>query len=95
MIVAYGDADGVRRVALGAEEESVPLACEERDGDADALARAAATDAASGIGVGVDAMRAVLRLAAWPHAPYVDTAAADARRVGHAAARLVKRVPMT
>ena len=92
MIVAYLSA-GARDVAAGCEEESVPLALEMREGSAAVLARAAARAAPAGIGVGGDATTIVIALATWPH-PYVSAPVADARVIGHAAARLAARRPL-
>ncbi len=92
MIVAYLSA-GARDVAAGCEEESVPLTLEVREGAAAALARCAAREAPSGIGIGGDAATLVIALATWPH-PYISAPVGEARRIGHAAARLAARRPL-
>lgn len=92
MIVAFL-AEGAREVAAGCEEESVPVRMELRQGTAAQLAREAARAAPAGIGVGGDAATLVIALAGWPE-PYVTAPVAQARMVGHAAARLAARRPL-
>jgi len=92
VIVAYLTA-GARDVAAGCEEESVPARVEQRDGVAAELARVAAREAPAGIGVGGDGTTLVVALAGWPE-PYITTPVAQARDVGHLAARLAARRPL-
>ena len=86
-------ADGAlkRDLAAGFEEEGVPLRCEPASGDAEALARAAAREAELGLGVGGDASRLVLVLAAAPGRPYLSAPPGSARAFAQAAARVVAR----
>jgi hypothetical protein len=81
-------------LAAGFEEEGVPLELVRGSGDAFALAREAAGRSSLGLGVGGDASCIVLVLAAAPASPYLEAPAADARRFGHAAARVAARRPL-
>jgi hypothetical protein len=83
-----------KALAAGFEEEGVPLMVEVTDGPVEALARQAARRTVLGIGIGADAERLVLTLAAAPGRPYLAADAADARCFGHAAARLAARRPL-
>jgi hypothetical protein len=83
-----------RALAAGCEEEGVPLRCEPASGEAHALARAAARRSPLGLGIGGDAERLVLVLAAAPGRPYLEAASRAARGFGHAAARVAARRPL-
>ena len=83
-----------RDLAAGFEEEGVPLRCEQARGDAEALARAAARDADLGLGIGGDAGRLVLVLAAAPGRPYLEAPPDRARTFARAAARVAARRPV-
>ena len=85
--------EGGRDVAAGCEEESVPSRIEQRAGAAAELARGRRALAPAGVGVGGDATTLVVALAAWPE-PYVTAPVAQARAVGHLAARLAARRPL-
>jgi hypothetical protein len=92
--VLTGDAAQGAAIAAGCEEEGVPCEVEVDATPASALERArrAATTAPLGIGVGGDADRVVVALAAAPGQAYV--VAPDARAAGHAAGRLAARRPV-
>jgi hypothetical protein len=81
-------------LAAAFEEEGVPLACEQAAGDALPLAREAARRSPLGLGIGGDAERLVLVLAASPARSYLEARAAEARAFGHAAARVAARRPL-
>jgi hypothetical protein len=83
-----------RNLAAGFEEEGVPLHCELASGDAATLARAAAGDADLGLGIGGDAHRLVLVLAAAPGRPYLEAPTERARAFARAAARVAARRPV-
>lgn len=95
VVALLADPRPAAALAAGFEEEGVPLACEPA-GAADvlALAREAAGRSALGLGIGGDAERLVLALAAWPGRPYLELATAQARSFGHAAARVAARRPL-
>jgi Dehydratase medium subunit len=81
-------------LAAGFEEEGVPLEIVVKEGSPEALAREAARRAALGLGIGGDRDRLVVALAAFPGRPYLEAKAADARAMGHDAARLAARRPL-
>jgi hypothetical protein len=91
LLAGPGTASGL---AAGFEEEGVPLELAWGTGEAFALAREAAGRSSLGLGVGGDARRVVLVLTAAPASPYLEAPAADARRFGHAAARVAARRPL-
>lgn len=62
--------------------------------DALTLAREAARRSVLGLGIGGDAERLVLVLAASPGRPYLELAVSQARAFGHAAARVAARRPL-
>ncbi len=94
-VLALLDCDGpARGLAAGFEEEGVPLTVERRSGEAFALAREAARLSPIGLGVGADAARLVLVLAAAPGRPYLTETPGQARAFGHAAARLAAGRPL-
>lgn len=82
-------------LALGFEEEGVPVTVEAAQGAPDALARRAAGSAVLGIGIGGDGHRLALVLAGWPARPYLEASASAAREFGAAAARIAARRPLT
>jgi hypothetical protein len=94
VVALLSDRSCERGLAAGFEEEGVPLAGEHAVGDAEALAREAAARSALGVGVGGDAQRLVLVLAAAPHRPYLDSPIGLARAFGHAAARITAHRPL-
>jgi N-acetylmuramic acid 6-phosphate (MurNAc-6-P) etherase len=94
VILVLGPAAALRAIAAGIEEEGVPFDAAERTGDAAALGREAALAAPAGIGVGADAHRVVVCLAAHGRAPYVELAADRGRLAGHVAGRLTSRRPL-
>jgi hypothetical protein len=94
VIVALAPAAMLVQIAAGIEEEGVPFEAIERSGGAFELAREAARGAPGGIGIGGDADRVVVCLAAWAHEPYLDLPATSARQAGHAAGRLTTRRPL-
>jgi hypothetical protein len=81
-------------LAAGFEEEGVPLRCEPAAGEAFALARDAARRSPLGLGVGADAQRLVLVVAAAPARPYLEAPPENARAFGHAAARVAAQRPL-
>jgi hypothetical protein len=94
-VVALLAGDAVERGLTAAfEEEGVPLVCEPSLGEVASLAREAASRSVFGLGVGGDVERLVLVLAAAPGCPYLESAAAQAREFGHAAARVAARRPL-
>lgn len=82
-------------IAAGCEEEGVPcdVAVDATTASALDRARRAAATAPLGIGIGGDAERVVVALAAAPGQAYI--VAPDARAAGHAAGRLAARRPLT
>jgi hypothetical protein len=83
-----------KELAAGFEEEGVPLRCEPGSGEPLVLAREAARRSPLGLGIGGDARLLVLALAAAPSRPYLEASSADARRFGHAAARVAAHRPL-
>lgn len=81
-------------LAAGFEEEGVPLRSSPAEGDALGLARAAARDAPLGLGIGGDAQRLALVLAAAPGRPYVEAPPERARAFAQQAARITARRPL-
>jgi len=81
-------------LVAGFEEEGVPLAVVVTEGSPEALAREAARRAALGLGIGGDRDRLVLVLAAFSGRPYLEAKAAEARAMGHDAARIPARRPL-
>ena len=81
-------------LAAGFEEEGVPLVVESAEGDALELARAAARRSLLGLGIGGDLDRLALVLAASSARAYLESPPADARSLGHAAARIAARRPL-
>lgn len=81
-------------LAAGFEEEGVPLTIRVAEGAPHALAREAARLAVLGLGLGGDAGRLVLVLAAAPGHPYVEGRASDARSFAQNAARVAARRPL-
>ena len=81
-------------LALGFEEEGVPVAVEAAVGEPEALARRAANRALLGIGIGGDGERLALVLLGSRGQPYLAAPAAAARRLGHDAARIAARRPL-
>ena len=81
-------------LAAGFEEEGVPLTIEIAEGTPQALAREAARKAVLGLGLGGDAERLVLVLAAAPGGPYLQGPASDARSFAQNAARVAARRPL-
>jgi hypothetical protein len=94
VVALLADDGPTRRLAAGFEEEGVPLDLGPSSGEAFALAREAARRSHLGLGVGGDAVRLVLVLTAAPATAYLEAPAADARRFGHAAARVAARRPV-
>jgi hypothetical protein len=95
MIVAFvHDETMARAIAASFEEEGVPVSITVAAGDAETLARCAARDAPAGIGIGGDADRLVVTLAAASGSPYLTGTPAAARHLGTCAARLVRRGPL-
>ena len=88
------DAAVARAIAASFEEEGVPVTVERVAGAALVLARRAAREAPAGIGIGGDAERLVIVLAAAAGTAYVERPTAEARLVGTCAARLVRRCPL-
>jgi N-acetylmuramic acid 6-phosphate (MurNAc-6-P) etherase len=83
-----------REVVAGLEEEGVPFAIGVECSDAMALGRRAAAASALGIGIGGDAARLVVVLAASAGRPYIEGTVADARTIGQQAARIAARRPL-
>jgi hypothetical protein len=81
-------------LAAGFEEEGVPLTIEIAEGAPQALAREAATQAALGLGLGGDAERLILVLAAASGRPYLESSASEARSFAQNAARVAARRPL-
>ncbi len=81
-------------LALGFEEEGVPVAVEAAEGAPEALARRAANSALLGIGIGGDGDRLALVLVGSGGQPYLAAPAAAARRLGRDAARIAARRPL-
>jgi Dehydratase medium subunit len=94
VVALLADDAPTRSLAAGFEEEGVPLDLARGSGEAFALAREAAGRSYLGLGVGGDAARLVLVLAAAPATAYLAATAADARRFGHAAARVAACRPL-
>ncbi|MCC6223051.1 MAG: glycerol dehydratase reactivation factor [Thermoleophilia bacterium] len=95
VVALLADLRPAAALAAGFEEEGVPLACEPGSPpDALALAHQAAVRSGLGLGIGGDAERLVLVLAAWPGRPYLELPAARARLLGQAAARVATRRPL-
>jgi hypothetical protein len=84
-----------RDLAAGFEEEGVPLHFEPASGEAHALAREAARRSPLGLGVGGDAERLVLVVAAAPGRPYLEATLQNARAFGHSAARIAACRPLS
>jgi Dehydratase medium subunit len=82
-------------LAAAFEEEGVPLRWEQAAGDALPLARDAARRSPLGLGVGGDAQRLALVLAAAPARPYLEARATEGRAFGHAVARVAARRPLS
>ncbi|WP_345423731.1 glycerol dehydratase reactivase beta/small subunit family protein [Pseudonocardia xishanensis] len=89
-------ADVLRQVCAGAEEEGVPVAVEQAEGDPVALAHAAAlaSPLEVGIGVGRDGAVAVHHASLRADRPVERIAPENARRAGRTAARIVKILPL-
>jgi hypothetical protein len=81
-------------LAAGFEEEGVPLTIEIAEGAPQALAREAAKQAALDLGLGGDAERLVLVLAAAPERSYLEGSASEARSFAQNAARVAARRPL-
>jgi Dehydratase medium subunit len=95
MIIAYvHDATQGLELAAAAEEEGVPLTATVRRGAALTLARDAARTSQLGIGIGADQARLVVVLAASPAIPFLEATPAQARTLGHWAARIAARRPL-
>ena len=94
VLALLADPAAERDLAAGFEEEGVPLSCEAAAGDVLTLAREAARRSALGLGVGGDAERLLLVLAAAPGRPYLDGVPGSARAFGKAAARIAARRPL-
>jgi hypothetical protein len=94
VIVVLGPRTALQAIGAGIEEEGVPFEAAERQGDAAALGREAALLAPAGIGVGADAGRVVVCLAAYAKGPYLELPTARARLAGHAAGRITSRRPL-
>ncbi len=84
-----------RQVAAGLEEEGVPFAISVEQADAMALGRRAATASPLGIGIGGDATRLVVVLAAAAGRAYLEGTVDDARQIGRQAARIAVRRPLS
>ncbi len=94
-VVARIGEDGVaREIRAAFEEEAVPLLVEPADGESLAAARTAARRSPLGIGIGRDARRLVVALGTGPAEAYLEAPLAEARALGHRAARLAARRPM-
>ncbi|HET6172909.1 MAG TPA: glycerol dehydratase reactivase beta/small subunit family protein [Gaiellales bacterium] len=78
----------------GFEEEGVPLAVERAEGTGHELGRAAAARALLGIGLGVDARRACVVLAAAPGSAYLEAPLSAARAFAQDCARIAGRRPL-
>jgi hypothetical protein len=72
----------------------VPLDVDLVPGEAVELGREAARRSVLGLGIGGDASRLVLVLAAASGHPYIEARPAEARTLGHAAARVASRRPI-
>jgi hypothetical protein len=82
-------------LAAGFEEEGVPLTIEVAEGTPHDLAREAARRSVLGLGLGGDAERLILVLAAAPGRPYVEGSASEARSFAQNAARVAARRPLS
>ena len=93
------NAELLREVCAGVEEEGVPVRVDSAQGTAGDLARAAAADSVLQVGIGVDRAGAVVvrhRLLA-AHAPVLTVAEGDRpdwRRAGRVAARIITTQPL-
>ena len=87
----------LREVAAGAEEEGVPLRRQTAEGDAVELAHAASRDSRLSVGVGMsaDGTLAVHHAQLPADHPALEGDAADGRRAGRVAARVVTGLPLT
>ncbi|HVV09424.1 glycerol dehydratase reactivase beta/small subunit family protein [Amycolatopsis sp.] len=95
-VVVYCAQPCLREILAGLEEEGVPARVELRDDmDATTLAFLAAQESALDVGIGADTSGAVCVHHAKlpPSCPALLAPAAQARRLGHNAARLVTRIP--
>jgi hypothetical protein len=81
-------------LTAGFEEEGVPLDAERTAGEARVLAREAARRSPLGLGIGVDAQRLVLVLAAAPGQSYLEAPPEQARAFAQAAARIASHRPL-
>ena len=93
VLALVGDAATGAALALGFEEEGVPLTVALAHGPTDVLARRAAAGAVLGIGVGGSERLAVV-LAGASGRPYLEASAAAARSLGRDAARIAARRPL-
>lgn len=94
VVALLADRLAERGLTAGFEEEGVPLELSQAAGDALTLAREAARRSPVGLGVGGDAERLLLVLAAWPGRPYLEGDPRQARGFGRAAARVAARRPL-
>jgi hypothetical protein len=94
VLALMSDASPCAALAAGFEEEGVPLTIEIAEGTPQTLARGAAKQALLGLGLGGDADRLVLVLAAAPERPYVEGSASEARSFAQNAARVAARRPL-
>jgi hypothetical protein len=96
VVASLADPAPKAALAAGFEEEGVPIVLEDgqKDVEPEALARQAAKRAVLGLGIGGDATRVVLVLAAAPGKPYLEAPAADVREFAQAAARVAARRPL-
>lgn len=81
-------------LALGFEEEGVPVSVVAAPGAPRALARRAARQSVLGIGIGGDGETLALVLAGAPSRPYLEAPAGAARAFGRNAARVAARRPL-
>ncbi len=94
VLALVSDAATGAALALGFEEEGVPVTVSPAEGSAEALARTAANRAVLGLGIGGDGNRVALVLAGCPGWPYLVAPACDARALGRDAARIAARRPL-
>jgi hypothetical protein len=94
VLALMSDASPCAALAAGFEEEGVPLTIEIAEGTPQTLARQAAKQASLGLGLGGDADRLVLVLAAAPGRPYLEGSAREARSFAQNAARVAARRPL-
>jgi hypothetical protein len=94
VLALMSDASSCAALAAGFEEEGVPLTIEIAEGTPQGLAREAAKQAVLGVGLGGDAERLVLVLAAAPGDPYLEGPASNARSFAQNAARVAARRPL-